>query len=210
MHSMIKKMVMVAMTVVTAMVFSASVWAAGGANDTVRMASDALIERLQAEQREIKTQPQRVEALVKTIVLPYFDDQALARRVLAKHWKAASPVQQQRFTEEFSAYLVRFYAKAFANYNGETVAYDDKVEIDERGIASVKTRIVRKSGAPIPVSYRLAQDSGQWKIIDVVIEGIGLVQSKRDEYSGVVNSKGLDGLIAELSAKNQQPAPSAP
>lgn len=177
---------------------------AGDAAETVRMVSDSLIQHLIAEHREIKSDPTRVEVLVKSLVLPTFDSEALSRRVLAKNWKTISAAQQTRFTEEFSAYLVRFYSRAFANYNGETVDYDDKIETDERGVATVKTRIMRKAGQPIPVAYRMSQETGQWKIVDVIVEGISLVQSKRDEFAGVISGKGIDQLIADLAAKNHQ------
>ncbi len=182
------------------------VWA-GTPDGTVKMVSNVLIERLIAEHSTIKANPARTEEIVKSLVVPYFDTNALSRRVLARHWKAATPVQQQRFTEEFSAYMVRFYAKAFASYNGEVVDFNNTVETDSKGIATVKTTIVRHSGTDTPVNYKMqAQTDGSWKIIDVVVEGISLVQSKRDEYSGVITAQGLDKLIEQLAAKNTAPA----
>jgi len=173
---------------------------------TVKMVSDVLIERLIAEHSAIKSNPARTEEIVKSLVLPYFDTDALARRVLAKHWKGASPVQQQRFTAEFSAFMVRFYAKAFASYSGEMVDLNLNVETDAKGIATVKTTIVRKSGTDTPVNYKMQmQKDGSWKIVDVVVEGISLVQSKRDEYSGVIAAQGLDKLINDLAEKNKKP-----
>jgi phospholipid transport system substrate-binding protein len=178
------------------------VWA-GSPEGTVKMVSDVLIERLIAEHSTIKAKPQRTEEIVKSLALPYFDTDALSRRVLSRHWKTASPVQQKRFTEEFSAYLVRFYAKAFANYNGEKIDINMNVETDNKGIATVKTTIVRRAGSDIPVNYRMqAQTNGNWKIIDVVVEGISLVQSKRDEYNGIVAASGIDKLIDDLAQKN--------
>ncbi len=179
---------------------------AGTPEGTVKMVSDILIERLIAEHSTIKANPARTEEIVKSLVVPYFDTNALARRVLSKHWKGASPVQQQRFTEEFSAYMVRFYAKAFANYGGEKIDISMNVENDGKGIATVKTAIVRRTGTDIPVNYRMqAQTDGSWKIIDVVVEGVSLVQSKRDEYSAVITNSSLDKLIDDLAAKNKKP-----
>lgn len=197
-----KKLMLVLATVLGLL---SSAWA-GTPEGTVKMVSDVLIERLIAEHSAIKANPARTEEIVKSLALPYFDTNALARRVLSRHWKAASPVQQQRFSDEFAAYMVRFYAKAFASYNGEMVDLNSNVETDNKGIATVKTTIVRRSGTDTPVNYKMQQQKdGAWKIVDVVVEGISLVQSKRDEYSGVITAQGLDKLIDQLAAKNQTP-----
>lgn len=181
---------------------SAPLFAGQGPDAVIRSATDAMTTRLTAEKAKIAASPAHVETIVRELVLPHVDTDAVARRVLAKHWKGSTPEQQQRFTQEFQAYLIRFYAKAFANYDGEKINLVGTPEMDERGNATVKTEILRKNGQPIPVAYRMAPAGDTWKMYDVVIEGISLVQSKRDEFGPLITGKGIDKVIADLASVN--------
>jgi phospholipid transport system substrate-binding protein len=144
------------------------------------------------------------QKIVSELVVPHFDARRMARQVLGKYRKAASEEQVERFTTEFAAYLVRYYSKAFANYDGETIKINDKVDFPSEKLATVKTAIMRNKGADVPVNYTLEkQDDQSWKIVDVAIEGIGLVQSKKEEYGGVIASSSLDKLISDLASINK-------
>lgn len=197
---MLKQILMVA-TLVGAL-FSAPLLANQGPDAVIRAATDAMTARLTADKATIASNPAHVEAIVRELVLPHVDSDAVARRVLAKHWKGANVDQQQRFTQEFQSYLIRFYAKAFANYDGEKINLLGTPELDDRGNATVKTEILRKNGQAIPVAYRMAKTGEVWKMYDVVIEGISLVQSKKDEFSPLITGKGLDKVIADLASVN--------
>jgi len=182
--------------------WAGSALAAQTADAVIQSATDAMLTRLTAEKATITAKPAHVETIVRDVVLPHVDVDSVARRVMAKHWKGASVDQQQRFTSEFQAYLVRFYANAFANYDGEKIRFVGTPEIDDRGNATVKTEIVRHKGTPIPVAYRMTPAGDTWKMYDVVIEGISLVQSKRDEFGPLMTSKGVDKVIADLASIN--------
>lgn len=198
---MLKK-VFAVMTLVLAPLLATSATAGQTPDAVIRSATDAMTARLTADKAKIAASSAHVEAIVRELVLPHVDSDAVARRVLAKHWKGATEDQQKRFTSEFQSYLVRFYAKAFANYDGEQINIVGTSELDERGNATVKTEILRKNGQPIPVAYRMAPAGDSWKMYDVVIEGISLVQSKRDEFGPLITSKGLDKVIADLAGVN--------
>lgn len=185
-----------------ASVFCSAVLASQTPDAVIRSATDAMTARLTADKAKIAASPAHVETIVRELVLPHVDTDAVARRVLAKHWKTTSPDQQQRFTNEFQSYLIRFYAKAFANYDGEQINVVGNPEVDARGNATVKTEILRKNGQPIPVDYRMAPAGDSWKMYDVVIEGISLVQSKRDEFGPLITGKGIDKVIADLASVN--------
>lgn len=187
--------VTVAFSVTTAM-------AAEPPQEVIQKATNAMIQRLSADRELIKSNPAHVESIVQDVVLPEVDTASVARRVLGAHARTASGAQLERFTLEFQSYLVRFYARAFANYDGEEIAINGEPEWDARGNAIVKTDILRRNGQKIPVWYRMSPNGSSWKMYDVVVEGISLVQSKKEEFSPLINSKGLDGVIAELAQVN--------
>jgi len=191
-------------TVLAALFFVSTAALAETPAEKVKAVSDALITQLQAEKAAIKSNPATTQSIVKTLVVPHFDSRRMARLVLGKHRKAASDQQIDRFTEEFTAYLVRYYANAFANYNGETIKINEKVDMSSDKDATVKTFIMRNTGTNVPVNYKLEkQGDGSWKLVDVAIEGIGLVQSKKEEYSDAIASGGLDKLIGDLASINK-------
>ncbi len=189
-------------TFFAALLLSGAALAAGTPDQLVRETTDAMVKRLAADQAQIKASPAHVEQIVRDVVLPQIDSDGIARRVLAKHWRGADENQQKRFTVEFRDYLVRFYSRAFANYDGEKIELVGGAELDERGNALVRTNILRKNGQTIPVNYKLINEQSRWRVIDVVIEGISLVQSKRDEFGPMISSQGLDKVIAQLASKN--------
>lgn len=176
------------------------------ADKVVNDATKAMLTRLKAESAQIKQNPMHVETIVKDVVLPVVDADSVSRRVLAKHYKNANAVQQKQFAAEFEAFLIRFYARAFANYDGEDIVFDGAPEIDARGNAVVKTNIVRKNNQVIPVAYRLSPVADSWKVYDVVVEGISLVQSKKEEFNPLIESKGLDQVITDLRKINDEAA----
>src|SRR5574337_720031 len=115
---------------------------------------------------------------VQTIVYAHFDFTTLSRLVLARNWKQLSPEQQQQFVEEFKRHLSMTYGKNVETYNNErAVVTGDRAETG--GDWTVKTKIVRPGAQDILVDYRLRQEQGEWKVIDVIIEGVSLVANFR-------------------------------
>lgn len=176
--------------------------AAEAPKQVIAKATDQMISRLEAEKVQIKDNPGKVEGIVRDVVLPEVDTASVARRVLGAHARTASPTQLDQFTKEFQEYLVRFYSRAFASYDGDKIEFVGDTEKDARGNAIVKTEIVRPNGQRIPVWYRLSPEGEGWKMYDVIVEGISLVQSKKEEFGPLINNKGLDGLISELAQVN--------
>lgn len=174
--------------------------------ELIQTTSQQLAQRLEADKDKLKSDPGVVVGIVNDVLLPNIDVDTIARKVLGKHWKSATPEQQKKFTTEFKTYLVRFYSRIFANYNGEKLEMLPAVPSDDPEFATVKTQIVQGPGKTIPVDYRLQKtDSGDWKVIDFKAEGISLVINNQKQYSSQVSQEGLDTVIAKLSYNNSQP-----
>lgn len=194
--------------VLTTLILAAgsTVLAATTPHQLIETTSQALVQQLDAKKEAMKQDPQVVIGIVEHVVLPTFDVNTIARKVLGKHWKSASPEQQAKFTEEFRTYMVRFYSRIFAHYNGEKLELLPELPAKEPDFAVVKTQIVQGSGRTIPVDYRLQKSaSGEWKVIDFKAEGISLVINNQKQYASQVSQEGLDTVIAKLSYNNTQP-----
>jgi phospholipid transport system substrate-binding protein len=138
---------------------------------------------------------------IEKIAYERFDMVTVSRLVLARNWKRFTPEQREEYIAEFKIYLAN-------NYGGRIERYDqEQVEItgtrnEPRGDITVHTRILGGEFANAVVDYRLRKRDGEWRIIDVIIEGISMVSNLRDQFKVVLGRGGPEHLLAKLKEKN--------
>ena len=113
--------------------------------------------------------------------------------------------QKAAFESAFSEYLVRFYSRAFAAYDGQTIEYLNMPSLEGKRLVTVKTQIIQKNHAPIAVDYKLSSTEERWFVTDIVVENISLVISNRKQYHALIRKSGLDMVIERLQSKNAEP-----
>jgi len=138
------------------------------------------------------------EKLVTTI-RDVFNAEELSRRALGQNWKNFTPEQQKRFTEAFSSLLQNTYLDKIESYTDESVNYLGEQPIGE-GKVEVKTTIIHQ-GKEIPLTYRMI-DKGSWKVYDVVIEGVSMIQNYRQQFADVLMRDSPDKLIEMIEKKS--------
>jgi phospholipid transport system substrate-binding protein len=176
-------------------------------------APDALIKRLSVDvldtiraDKSIKTGDiARVVALVDSRILPNVNFQRMTASAVGPAWRQATPEQQKRLQDEFKILLVRTYSGALAQVTDQTISMRPlRAGPDDKEVV-VRTEI-RGSGDPIQLDYRLEKTPGQgagWKIFNINVLGVWLVETYRSQFAQEINAKGLDGLIATLSERNR-------
>ena len=140
-------------------------------------------------------------AELEVIARERFDFRSMSRLVLARNWKRFSKSQQAEFVEVFTSYLANDYGSRLDRYEQEKVEVLGERQ-EPRGDVTVKTAILGGENDGALVDYRMRDRKGQWKIIDVVIEGISLVANFRDQFRDVIARSGPEGLIEKLREKN--------
>jgi phospholipid transport system substrate-binding protein len=156
------------------------------------------------------TSTDQKRAQLEDLAYNAMDFEILSKLVLARNWQKFSPAQQKQFEDEFKRHLSITYGKNIQNYNNE------KVQIlgerpEAHGDVTVQTKILRGGGIQdVLVDYRLRQRNGQWKIIDVIVEGVSLVSNFRSQFQSIVSSGGPDRLLALLKEKNEKGETLAP
>jgi len=183
---------------------SANVPASMAPDELVRSTADEVISELTANRDELENNPEKLYRMVDEIVLPHFDFERMARYVLGKHWRDATPEQQEKFVAEFKTLLVRTYATALFEYTGQEIVYKPFRHEEGDRKAVVKTEVQPSDGPAIPIDYALIQNSEEWKVYDVKIDGLSLVTNYRSQYGRIIQTRGIDTLISELSAKNDR------
>ena len=131
------------------------------------------------------------------------DFETTSKLVLARNWRTFSEQQRSEFVDLFRSYLIATYGDNVKAYNGETVEILGGRD-EARGDYTVLTKIARGGGnADVLVNYRLRKDAdGNWKILDVIGEGISLVANLRSQFQEVISHSGPEGLLKKLREKS--------
>jgi phospholipid transport system substrate-binding protein len=153
----------------------------------------------------------QVTEYVSSVISLHTDFDKIAPLVLGKHWKTATADEQQRFTHEFKTLIVRTYSRAFVEYNDWTIRFMPMEIPAESTKVTVKTEVLQPNQQPVSVNYRMFQNKGEWKVYDILIDGVSLVTNYRSTFSNEIETKGslsavIDGLVKRnaeaLSAKD--------
>ncbi len=145
---------------------------------------------------------QRME--IWKVVNPMFDFQEVSKRAVARHWKAFSDAEKAEFTDVFAQFLGNTYIdKIQGEYHNEKVVYLDQL-LHADNYAEVRTQLVRET-IEIPVSYRMLKDqNGQWKVYDIIVEGVSLVKNYRTQFADILKKETPAQLIQRLNQKLQE------
>jgi phospholipid transport system substrate-binding protein len=173
--------------------------------ELIKQTTEQVLNALEQNQDRIKQDPQAVLPLVRDIVLPHFDFELMSRLVLARNWREASPEQQKRFVDEFRQLLIRTYGTSLSQYSGQKVEFLPVQKDPDPKRVTVPTLIRRAEGPAIPINYQLRLTNDGWKVFDVVIESVSLIQNYRTSFQSEVQRYGIDGLIKRIAERNQKP-----
>ena len=175
---------------------------AGDPTDQIRGAIDRGIAILQRPDLKAKEKrEERREALRKEL-FPSFYFEEMAKRSLGVHWKDRTPPEREEFTRLFRDLLENAYAVKIEGYKGEKILY--RKESVDLPYAEVNTVIVTLQGDEITVDYRVLKDGARWRIYDIVIEGVSLVNNYRSQFAGILQKSSYPELVRRLKSTIQQ------
>ncbi len=168
-----------------------------GANNFVRALADEAVSTLNGNSIGDN---QRKENLRK-ILRNYFDVKLIARLALGRYWKRASKSQRAQYMTLFEDLIVVTYSNRFKDYSNEKLLIENTIANDKYVL--VKSLVDRGAQQPIRVDWRITFTDGRYKIIDVVVEGVSMVQTQRSEFSSVIRRSGgkVEGLLTALRDK---------
>lgn len=146
----------------------------------------------------------KVVDLVEKKILPHFNFVRMTRLAVGVNWRQASPEQQKALVNEFRNLLVHTYAATFVAYRSQTIDIRP-LRMDPKDTeVVVKSQINQPGGKPVTVDYKMEKTDGGWKVYDVVVADLSLVQNYRGSFETEVRKGGVDGLIKALADKNRQ------
>lgn len=171
-------------------------------DQVIQQTSKKIMGEIQPRKEALRKDSAQLYALVETIVLPHFDFDFIAKLVLGRAWKEASPEHQSRFSSAFQKLLVRTYSNALLEYSGEQIKWLDLQTTESPKRVVQRAEVTLTSGQVVPMMYRMHQTPEGWKVYDITIDAISLVMNYRGTFAGEIRKNGLLSLIERLEAKN--------
>lgn len=173
-------------------------------------APDALVRRISTEVLDaVKADPAiqagdtgRIVALVDSKIMPNVNFARMTASAVGRHWRQATPEQQKALQDEFKILLVRTYSGALGEVKDQTLSFRPLRARPEDKEVVVRSE-VRGRGEPIQLDYRLEKTEQGWKIYDLNVLGVWLVETYRSQFAQEISAKGIDGLIQSLAQRNK-------
>jgi phospholipid transport system substrate-binding protein len=175
----------------------------GAPDALVKSLSEDVLASIRRDQTLQAGDVGRLNALVDEKILPHVNFEKMTRLAVGRSWREATPEQRQALTREFRALLVRTYAGAVSAAKDYQVRMQPfRADAGETDV-TVRTQAVPSRGEPIQLDYRLEKTAAGWKIYDVNVLGVWLVENYRNTFAGEISRGGIDGLIKSLADRNK-------
>ena len=174
-------------------------------------APQALIQRVSTEalarikaDRDIQAgNPGKLNELVDQVVMPHVNFQRMTALAVGRNWRSATPEQQQSLMKEFRTLLLRTYSGALSQVGDQQVRMKPFRGDANANEVIVRSEVVQPRGEPVQLDYRMEKSGDGWKIYDVNVLGVWLVENYRNQFSQEIAQKGIDGMLRDLAEKNR-------
>lgn len=172
----------------------------------IKTTAEEVLSILRADPEVANGDTRKVVDVVESKVLGHFDFERMTRLAVGKNWRSTTAAQKQSLTRSFRTLLVRTYSVALAQFRDRKVEYRPLEAAPSGPEVLVHTAVETPAGKPLNIDYRMVDVGEQWKVYDVLVDGVSLVVNYRSLFDSTVEKSGVDGLVALLDDKNAQAA----
>jgi phospholipid transport system substrate-binding protein len=176
--------------------------AAEAPDEFVRKLSIEVLDQIRSDKAIQAGDPRRIFEFVDQILMPHINFERMTALVVGRAWRQATPEQQKRLMSEFRMLLLRTYSGALSQVRDEQIRMKP-FRGDTSGDLVVRSEVVPRRGDPIQLDYRLEKAGDGWRIYDLNVLGVWLVETYRGQFSQEIGAHGIDGLIQSLTDKNK-------
>lgn len=173
----------------------------GSATEAIKGTIDRVLKVLQ--QKELQSDNKKTERLTRLIEVigQRFDYEEMGKRTISREWESLNSQQQKEFVALFQRFLTTSYASNVDSYSGEKVEY--LKERKKGNFAEVQTKVISPKSR-VPIDYRLLKKNQEWRVYDVIIDGVSLMKNYRGQFTRILKTSSFDGLLAKLRTKANQ------
>ena len=193
---------------VTALFMTQTVRAETSPYVLMQQASDKLFADIKSNQATIKKDPNYLRTIVRNDLLPYVQVNYAGSLVLGSHFKSTTPEQREKFFKAFSDFIEQAYAQVLTAYTDQNIQIEPAKEVGDKNLVSIRVNFMQNGGqAPIKLDFKWRKNSktGEWQAYDMVAEGVSMVVTKQNEWSGILRQQGIDALTAQIQKSAAAP-----
>ena len=172
---------------------------AAGAKDTVETQINKMLAKMQTPEFKSLERDAKLNE-IRQVINEIFDYQELSQRTLGREWKKFKPEQQEEFVKLFEDLLENIYADRILAYTSEKIEFGKETEL-KKGRVEVESYIITTDNKRVPLFYRLSNESGQWRVYDVVIEGVSMIKNYRGQFREILSKNKPEDLLQTLREK---------
>ena len=174
----------------------------------MQQASDKLFADIKNNQAKIKKDPNYLRTIVRNDLLPYVQVNYAGSLVLGSHFKSTTPEQREKFFKAFSDFIEQAYAQVLTAYTDQNIQIEPAKEVGDKNLVSIRVNIMQNGGqAPLKLDFKWRKNSktGEWQAYDMVAEGVSMVVTKQNEWSGILRQQGIEALTAQIQKSAAAP-----
>ncbi|HYF57755.1 MAG TPA: ABC transporter substrate-binding protein [Burkholderiaceae bacterium] len=173
-------------------------------DELIRSLSGQILERIRQDKDLQAGDLRKLSQFVDETIMPNVNFERMTALAVGRGWRQATPEQQKQLMAEFRALLLRTYAGALSAVKDQTVRVRPLRAGADDAEVIVRSEIVQGRGEPIQLDYRMEKSGNAWRIYDINVLGVWLVETYRNQFAQEINARGIDGLIKSLAERNRQ------
>ena len=174
----------------------------------IRTLSDDVLARIKADPAVQAGDIAKISVLVDQTIMPYVNFQRMTASAVGRSWRTATPEQQKQIQDEFKILLLRTYSGALSQARTQTIDVKRLRAAPTDTEVTVKSEFKSGGNSPVSVDYRLEKTDKGWRVYDMNVMGVWLIETYRADFASAVNAGGIDNLIAKLAERNKSNAKS--
>ena len=171
-------------------------------DELIRSVSNDVLAQIKGDKAIQAGDISKIAALVDQKIMPYVDFQRMTASAVGRSWRSATPAQQSKIQAEFKTLLVRTYAGALSQVRNHTIDVKRLRAAPSDTEVVVKSELKSGSQQPIALDYRLEKTAQGWRVYDMNVMGVWLIETYRADFGSVINAGGIDSLISKLQERN--------
>lgn len=172
-------------------------------DETIRVMSTQILDRIKTDKELREGDLRKLAQFVDETIMPGVNFERMTALSVGRSWRQASPEQQKALMAEFRALLIRTYAGALSAVKDQQVRVKPLRAGADDAEVIVRTEIIQSRADPIQLDYRMEKAPSGWKIYDLNVMGVWLVETYRNQFSQEISARGIDGLIKSLADRNK-------
>ncbi|PKF60467.1 ABC transporter substrate-binding protein [Psychromonas sp. psych-6C06] len=175
-------------------------------NQVIHSVSVNTFARINADKEKLQAQPDHIRVIIEEQLIPYFDYKFAAYKVMGSHLKNTTREQRDQFVEAFKTYLINAYGHILFEYDQQEVEILDNRHFQGKRIITIPVKIRDKNDNITQIAFKLRKNkkTGEWKVFDVIAEGISMLDTKQSELNELIHKHGVDYVITLLEKKNSE------